>query len=161
MLFVIGCTAEPEALEISRPEALSTTETAEFSASMLDAVNAVRANGCTCGNTLMPSVSPLTWNDQLTDAADRHAYDMYSREFFDHKGSDASRVGDRTTDAGYTWSRVGENIARADGDVEEVVKGWLTSIPHCKQLMSADFVDMGAAQRGEYWVQVFGKSVEH
>ena len=36
---------------------------------ILQLVNAARTTGCTCGTTVMPPVTPVTWNEQLGKAA--------------------------------------------------------------------------------------------
>ena len=125
-------------------------------AEMLDAVNAARADGQTCGPTLFPPAPPLVWNDRLETAATRHTADMADHEHFDHTGTDGSEPGERATRAGYSWRVVGENIARGQPDVEEVVSDWLASPGHCRNLMDSRFAEMGAAEQGAYWTQVFG-----
>ena len=163
LLFAISCSADRDELSTvvtdTPPSALSSSELSEFSSNMLSEVNALRTQGCTCGNVEMPAVSALSWNNKLYSSADRHAYDMQTQNFFNHKGSDNSKVGDRTFEAGYSWSTVAENIALVSGDISEVVEGWKNSPNHCKQMMSADYKELGAAQRGDYWVQVFGAQI--
>lgn len=161
LLFAIGCSADREELipVTTPPSALSSIELSEFSSAMLTEVNALRTKGCTCGDVEMPSVAPLQWNDKLSNSADRHAYDMQSQKFFDHEGSDKSKVGDRSFDAGYSWNAIAENIAYVPGDITDVIEGWKTSPNHCKQMMSADYKELGAAHRGDYWVQVFGSQI--
>jgi len=163
LLFAISCSADRDEISTvvtsTPPSALSSIELSEFSSDMLSEVNALRTKGCTCGDIVMPAVPALTWNDKLYKSADRHAYDMETQKFFDHKGSDNSKVGDRTFDAGYSWSAVAENIAYVPGDITDVVSGWQKSPNHCKQMMSPNYKELGAAQRGDYWVQVFGSQV--
>lgn len=162
LLFAISCSADRDELSVvtsTPPSELSSIELSEFSNAMLSEVNALRTKGCTCGDTDMPSVSPLEWNDKLSTSADRHAYDMQSQKFFNHEGSDNSKVGDRTFEAGYSWSTVAENIAYVPGSISDVIEGWKKSPNHCKQMMSPDYKELGAAQRGDYWVQVFGTQV--
>lgn len=123
---------------------------------MLDAVNAVRAAPQTCGAERWPATGPLVWNERLEAAALRHTTDMWQHGHFDHTGTDGSRPGDRATAAGYRWRRVGENIARYQTSVEQVVADWLESPSHCRQLMDPRVIEMGAAERSRYWTQVFG-----
>ena len=160
LLFAISCSADRDELSTVTPiSTLSSAELSEFSSTMLSEVNTLRTQGCTCGDTEMPAVAPLQWNEELSNSADRHAYDMHSQKFFNHKGSDNSKVGDRTFEAGYSWSTIAENIAYVPGDIADVIDGWKKSPNHCKQMMSADYNDLGAAQRGDYWVQVFGTQI--
>lgn len=123
---------------------------------MLDAVNAERAAGATCGGERYPAVGPLAWNSRLEQAALEHTMDMVRHEHFDHTGTDGSRPGDRAKRAGYRWRIVGENIARYQRTLDEVVADWMASPGHCRQIMDPGFVEMGAVERDRYWTQVFG-----
>ncbi len=123
---------------------------------MLDAVNAARAQGQTCGNQVYPPAPPLVWNDRLTAAAEAHSADMARNDYFDHTGRDGSQPGDRVTRAGYSWRIVGENIARYQSSVGEVVDAWVESPSHCRNLMDSRYAELGASERDTYWTQVFG-----
>ena len=125
---------------------------------MIDAVNELRAEGKDCGSTYMPPTGPVVWNANLTEAAESHALDMSARQFFSHEGSDGSHVGDRARRAGYEWRVIGENIARYQSDVDQVMTDWIQSEGHCLQLMDPRFVELGAFEKDRYWVQVFGVS---
>ncbi|MDX1940768.1 MAG: CAP domain-containing protein [Saprospiraceae bacterium] len=129
----------------------------QFQEDFLKSVNALRVQGCKCGSSSMPPVAPITWNDQLAEAAQRHANDMAKNDHFDHTGTDGSSSAQRISDAGYKWRSVGENIAWGYQDIKAVVAGWVKSKGHCQNMMSADYTEMGAAQNGTYWVQTFGK----
>ena len=124
---------------------------------MLQAVNAMRAEGQQCGDEYFAPVAPLVWNGRLEAAAQRHTRDMARHEHFAHTGTDGSSVGDRASYEGYDWRRVGENIARYQLDVHEVVDDWMASPGHCANLMNPAFVEFGAAEEDHYWTQVFGK----
>jgi len=124
---------------------------------ILDLVNKARQTGCTCGTTLMPPVATVSWNDQLAKAADNHSADMNLKSYFSHTGSDGSDPGARITATGYSWQAYGENIALGYANEQAVMDGWLKSEGHCKNIMSANCVEMGAAREGDYWTQDFGK----
>ncbi|MGF1760786.1 CAP domain-containing protein [Photobacterium sagamiensis] len=133
-----------------------------FEQEMLTAVNAARATGYDCGGTFMPAVAPLTWDADLEQAAFVHSSNMANYNFFSHTGQDGLSVSDRVTNQGYSWRAVGENIAAGQDDVNAVMTGWLNSPGHCKNIMSANFTQMGASfvnnsstQYGIYWTQVF------
>lgn len=125
-------------------------------ATLLDLVNEARTKGCKCGTTDMPAVPALSWNDQLGQAAFGHSEDMKENNYFSHDGSDGSKVSDRVTAKGYTWTAVGENIASGQATEQEVMNSWLKSEKHCKNIMSTYFKEMGAGRSGNYWTQVFG-----
>lgn len=123
---------------------------------MLDRVNLLRSKGCHCGRKYMPPAPPLRWNDRLEKAAARHANDMKRHDFFSHKGSNGSGIGDRAERAGYRWQSVAENIAWNYDTVADAVLGWKDSPGHCRSMMSKAYREMGAAQVDAYWVQLFG-----
>ena len=130
--------------------------TASFKSTMLAEVNELRRTGCYCGSEWFPPVEALSWNSLLEEAAFRHVKDMASNDHFDHKGTDGSHIKDRINDTGYAWSGIGENIAAGQHSIKEVVKGWKTSPPHCKNMMNPNFVELGAAEKDLFWTQNFG-----
>ncbi len=131
-----------------------------FNAQILSAVNAMRIKGYNCGGEMMPAVKPLVWNTKLEKAAAIHAIDMDKNNHFSHVGTDGSLPDDRIKAAGYEWGQVGENIGRGYKDVAAAIKGWQESSSHCKQMMSADVTQIGAAHKGSYWCQAFAKPLE-
>jgi uncharacterized protein YkwD len=137
-------------------------DSALVSQKALALVNAARAKARKCGRSAFNAVAPLTLSAGLNRAALLHSQDMASKDFFEHEGSDGSKVGDRVTRVGYTWRTAGENIAIGAQTPEAVVQGWLDSPGHCANLMSPGFTEMGIAfvvdrksQAGIYWTQVF------
>jgi uncharacterized protein YkwD len=132
-----------------------------FKNEFLNRINKVRQQGCKCGSNYMPPVAPLVWNDVLTDAAEGHAKDMSKRSYFSHTGKNGSSIEDRIKAAGYTYDgyksfAIGENIAMGQETIAEVSNGWFKSVGHCKNLMNADFREIGIAEYNKYWVQDFG-----
>ena len=124
---------------------------------ILALVNSYREKGCNCGSKYYPPVEPIAWNDLLESAAQKHSDDMNKNKFFSHTGSDGSKVGNRITNAGYNWAACGENIAKGYRLEDDVIKGWINSEGHCKNIMNPNFKEMGVAVSGDYWTQVFGK----
>lgn len=133
---------------------------------MLDAVNTARAQARSCGSTSHAVVPALSWSCQLDTAANRHARDMVSNNFFSHTGSDGSSMSERITAAGYSWSAAAENIAAGQSSVSTVMSGWLASEGHCRNIMSSANTQLGAAlataepgttNYGRYWVQNFAR----
>lgn len=123
---------------------------------LLQLVNNARQKGCNCGGTYMPPVQPVSWSSQLANAAAAHSRDMKSKNYFSHQSRNGKDPGDRIRAAGYNWKAYGENIAFNYADEQAVVEGWLKSVNHCRNIMNANFKDMGVARSGEYWVQDFG-----
>ena len=123
---------------------------------MLQAVNEVRKEGATCGGERMDPAQPLVWDARLERAADAHARDMSRHAYLSHRDRLGRSTGERVRDAGYNWRRVGENLARNQDSVREAISDWLESPSHCRMLLDPTMAEIGAAERGGYWVQVFG-----
>ena len=64
-----------------------------------------------CSGVSYPAVGTLALDIQLQQAANVHATDISSRDFFSHIGSDGSRPRQRISVAGYTHGTIGENVA--------------------------------------------------
>lgn len=130
---------------------------------ILKRVNDVRAKPRSCGNQSYGAAPALSWNAELGKTALAHSKDMADKDYFSHQGRDGSQVSDRASRAGYSWQRIGENIAAGQGSAEQVMAGWLASPGHCKNIMNPDFRELGAAyatnpesSATSYWTQVFG-----
>ncbi|MFI0153670.1 CAP domain-containing protein [Streptomyces lydicus] len=118
-------------------------------ARILELVNNERAKaGC----------SPLALNAKLTKAAQDHSKDMAAHRNMSHTGSDGSDPGARIKRAGYHWSAYGENVAYGYSSPESVMKGWMSSPGHKRNILDCSFkeIGVGLAQPGDYWTQDFG-----
>jgi uncharacterized protein YkwD len=123
---------------------------------LLQLVNNIRKKGCKCGGTYMKPVQPVTWNNQLAQAAYNHSKFMNDKQRFSHTGRRGSDPGNRIRAAGYKWKAYGENIGYNYPDERSVIIGWLGSVNHCKNIMNPNFKEMGVAKVGAYWTQDFG-----
>ena len=123
---------------------------------MLHLINKYRKTGCKCGRTFMPAVDTLMWNSKLALAALKHSKDMFDHKYFDHINKKGLGPSARISREGYNWSTCGENIAKGQKEVEEVVKGWIMSEGHCKNMMNKDFKEVGSGSTETIWVQNFG-----
>ncbi|WP_374951980.1 CAP domain-containing protein [Mucilaginibacter sp.] len=132
-----------------------------FKQQFLDLINKTRAKGCTCGNTYMPPVAPIVWNDNLQKSAEGHAKDMAKQNYFSHTSEDGRSMQTRIVTAGYQFKgfksfMIGENIAAGQTSIPEVMAGWIKSEGHCKNLMNPGFKEVGVGEYNHYWVQDFG-----
>ncbi|MCP4662150.1 MAG: CAP domain-containing protein [bacterium] len=101
---------------------------------------------------------------RLDTAAQQHAADMLRRAYYSHRSPEGHTVQQRTRAAGYREARVvGENIAKGLFAPEEVVRRWLESYEHRRNILlhGATHTGLGVAF-GEspngfevVWVQVF------
>ena len=117
---------------------------ADVRRAFLGAVNKARSVNRRCGNARYGSAPPVSWSGNLAKAARLHSEDMAAHNFFGHTGSDGSSAGQRISREGYPWSACGENIAVGVPTASSVVQGWLESEGHCRNLMSAEFTEIGA-----------------
>lgn len=102
----------------------------------------------------------LKLNTKLSKAAQGQAENMIATGIFAHEIG-GKNVGDRATAAGYSWGRIGENIASGQTSATEVMDTWMNSEGHRKNILNAQFQELGVgyaeAEDGTpYWVQVFG-----
>lgn len=153
---ISGCTAQQASgydtsnSDVKSPPPNST----QFRTAVLKEVNALRQKGCRCGAQKFRPTHPLKWNELLTEAAKRHALDIAGRRQLDHTGRDGSSVMTRTTDTGYNWQSVAENIAYGYWDIPSVIQGWVESKGHCKNMMNPDYKEVAVYRKDNYWVMV-------
>ena len=91
-------------------------------------------------------VAPLSYAPRLEAAARAHALDMARHGYFSHTGRDGSGVCDRVRAQGYRWCYVAENLAKGQGDLTQVMRGWAQSAPHYRNMMSRNATGFGLFQ---------------
>jgi uncharacterized protein YkwD len=105
---------------------------------------------------------PLKSNSLLKSAAQAHSGDMAKKDYFSHTGKDGRSPFDRMTDAGYSYTAAAENIAAGQRTPADVVKGWMNSAGHKKNILNCTYTEIGVGYAkggsyGTYWTQDFGK----
>lgn len=118
----------------------------------LAAVNEARSINRRCGKTRYGPAPPVSWSGNLAKAARLHSEDMVRNHFFSHTGSDGSSARERISRQGHAGMACGENISVGVPAVSSVIKGWLESEGHCRNLMDPTFTEIGAG----YAVGPFG-----
>ncbi|MEV8379159.1 CAP domain-containing protein [Kribbella sp. NPDC056861] len=107
---------------------------------------------------------PLVRNAALDRAAQGHASDMASYNYFSHSSRDGRSPFDRIRQAGYP-SDTGraENIAAGQPTAQRVVQGWMNSAGHRANILNCSYrsIGVGYGYGGgttykHYWVQNFG-----
>jgi uncharacterized protein YkwD len=141
----------------------ASVDPADLDREVFELINEARLRGANCGRRQFAATAALQRNDALDNAAQLHAQDMAQNNFLAHEGSSGSMPGNRATNAGFTWSAVGENVAAGQSTAREVVDTWLASTGHCENLMDPAYTATGVAHavnnrsdKGIYWVQIFG-----
>lgn len=115
------------------------------------------AQGYVNGARAQSGLGALSASPELMRAARRHARDMARRGFFGHKGSNGSRLADRAEAAGYDYCFVAENIAKGHRSVDAVMRGWINSAGHRKNILSHRAREFAVVREGRIWVMVLGR----
>jgi uncharacterized protein YkwD len=102
----------------------------------------------------------LEISQRLQAAAQAHARDMAARGKMTHAGSRGTRPIDRIKAQGYPYRRTGENIASGYYAVDQLMKGWMDSPRHKRNILGG-FSQIGVgcaiAEDGKrYWCVTFG-----
>lgn len=97
----------------------------------------------------------LELSDALCNAAQGHAEDMNSKNYFSHTSQDGRTVSDRIDKYLSNYSCVGENIAYGYKSPESVVQGWMNSEGHRANILEPKFKYIGIGYDSDYWVQDF------
>jgi uncharacterized protein YkwD len=109
-------------------------------------------------------LGPLKLESHLVEAAQVHARDMAEHLVMTHDGSDGTNSAERVARAGYHYLTTGENVAMGYRTVKEVMKVWMESPPHKKNILNGEYTEIGVAVAyGEdgkpYWCTEFGKPI--
>ena len=106
----------------------------------------------------------LTMNRTLQNAAQAYAEDMTKSTLFSHTDPKGRGSLERIRAAGYltppcdcAWRyRTGENLGRGQTTPVQVLKDWMKSPLHRKNMLDPGFKEMGIGNVGDIWVQNFG-----
>jgi uncharacterized protein YkwD len=138
------------------------TDAGAIAAELLQRINRARAQPRRCGGKSFAPAPPLQSSPLLNHAAEVHAQDMISHNYFAHEGYDGSTPAQRVTATGYRYLLEGENIASGPESAAEAAAGWLASPAHCENIMDPRFSESGVGYAANasgtpriYWVQEF------
>ena len=87
--------------------------------------------------------SPLTLNNQLSNAAALKAEDMFVKDYWAHNSPDGKTPWVFIKEVGYNYVYAGENLARGFNSAEEVVNAWMASPKHRDNLLFKNYSDVG------------------
>lgn len=124
---------------------------ASYEDQVLTLVNQERAKaGC----------ASLTRDSRLAGAAHAHSADMAANGYFDHTTPAGVTAAQRITNAGYSWSSMGENIAEGQATPASVMQAWMNSSGHRANILNCGFRNIGVglaydARRTPFWTQDF------
>lgn len=115
-------------------------------------------------------LQPLRWDESLSFAARYHAQDMATENYFEHDSYDRKNGRLRKSctifnriEAFANYGYLAENISAGKTDPADVVKGWMDSEGHRKNILNKDMTLLGVgyyegddSKYTSYWVQNFG-----
>jgi uncharacterized protein YkwD len=100
-------------------------------------------------------LSALVWDSRAAAVAKAHSRDMLNQHYFSHKSLDGRSTWDRLAARGVTYSEAGENIAWGQGTGRDVLRAWLRSPGHRKNIERGSYTHHGVGKVGTYWTHVF------
>jgi uncharacterized protein YkwD len=100
---------------------------------------------------------PVTVDARLTTAAQGHSSDMANRDYFSHDTPEGVTFDKRIRNAGYDKPGA-ENIAMGARTAEDVMRMWMESDGHRRNILNCDLdtIGVGLDRDGFYWTQDFG-----
>lgn len=99
-------------------------------------------------------LAPLERNESLMEAAAIRAEEI--EENFDHTRPDGKRFDSVLNEVGITNGYCGENIAGHGGNAAAVVRGWMNSSGHKRNILNSKYKEIGVGYTEEGgWVQIF------
>jgi uncharacterized protein YkwD len=129
---------------------------------LLGLVNEARATPRQCGTKSFAATAALSANAKLTLAAQKHSEDMTLTGKLEHTTQAGAKhyAPGTTFDArikqeAYTFKTAGENIAYNYATPALVMKAWLASPGHCKNIMNPSYTEIGLGKDSVYWTQDF------
>ncbi|ARI75830.1 CAP domain-containing protein [Halobacillus mangrovi] len=102
-------------------------------------------------------LTPLKTSADVGEVAQTKAEDMSDNNYFSHTSPTYGTPFDMLKEFGVDYRTAAENIAAGQQTPDEVVKGWLNSPGHRKNIMNKNLthIGVGFAQDGQYWTQMF------
>lgn len=136
--------------EACAPVATWPEEWAAAEAAVVAEINALRAEGGTCGDLRFTPAPPVRMHSTLRCAARLHTADMIAREYVSSVDPDGVYVGARLAAVGYaaaTYSEivaiVTEELADPSDDARDVVIAWRDNPTSCWQLYARELTEVG------------------
>ncbi|MEW4023343.1 CAP domain-containing protein [Bacillus sp. YAF8] len=102
-------------------------------------------------------LKPLQIDDKLSKSAHAKSQDMKDKNYFDHQSPTYGSPFDMMKSFGITYKTAGENIAKGQPTPEAVVKAWMNSEGHRKNILNPEFTQIGVGyvESGNIWTQQF------
>ncbi|MBC8560109.1 SafA/ExsA family spore coat assembly protein [Fumia xinanensis] len=115
---------------------------------VIDLVNEIRVQN---------GLRKFTANWELSRVARYKSQDMKDKKYFSHTSPTYGSPFDMMKSFGISYKTAGENIAYGYSTPEAVIKGWMNSEGHRKNILNPSFTQIGVGYvaSGNYWTQMF------
>lgn len=105
-------------------------------------------------------LKPLSENWELSRVARFKSNDMADRRYFSHTSPTYGSPFTMMKNFGIRYTSAGENIAMGQRSAAEVMKGWMNSPGHRKNILNSSFTQIGVgygvnSNGTPYWTQMF------
>jgi uncharacterized YkwD family protein len=133
----------------TQPSTTQTTSTlSAYEQKVVDLTNQERAKN---------GLAALKVDITLSKMAHEKSRDMSANGYFSHTSPTYGSPFDMMKKYGITYRYAGENIAMGQRTPEEVVKAWMNSEGHRKNILSPNYnyIGVGYVSQGNYWTQEF------
>lgn len=99
----------------------------------------------------------LIGDTKLSSVAKTKSNDMQQKGYFSHTSPTYGSPFDMMRDFGVTYKTAGENIAQGQRTPEEVVRAWMNSEGHRRNILNSAFTHIGVGHEttGNHWTQMF------
>jgi hypothetical protein len=88
-------------------------------------------------------VAGLSLNGKLDAAAQAKADDMAARNYWSHNTPEGNPPWIFVNNQGYSYQKLGENLATGFSDEQSTINGWMASPPHRANLLDSSFSEVG------------------
>jgi len=88
-------------------------------------------------------VKPLTLNDQLSLAAQAKANDMAARDYWSHQTPQGNPPWVFAQAQGYSYQKLGENLATGFAGPQATIDGWMASTEHRNNMLDEAYSQVG------------------
>ncbi len=89
------------------------------------------------------SVAALSLNSKLNAAAQAKANDMAARNYWSHNTPEGNPPWVFVSAQGYSYQKLGENLAAGFDSEQSTIDGWMASPPHKENLLDPAFTEVG------------------
>lgn len=140
---------QKQSVTSTQPTTTQTTSTlSAYEQKVVDLTNQERAKN---------GLPALKVDVTLSKMAREKSRDMSANGYFSHTSPTYGSPFDMMKKYGISYSYAGENIAMGQRTPEEVVKAWMNSEGHRKNILSPNFnyIGVGYVSQGNYWTQEF------